>query len=160
MHFRTADLCDDHDESLHVAEGLFGDFGGLDSFFGRISTIKAYEDNSLVREAVAEPGEGRVLVIDGGGSMRRAMLGDLLAEKAIHQGWSGVVIHGCVRDSMVIADMPLGVKALGTAPRKSEKRGQGVRDVTVHFAAIDFVPGHWLYADGDGIVVSAQKLVG
>ena len=159
MKFRTADLCDEHDAILQVAEGLFGDFGGVDCFCGIISTVKAYEDNSLVRSALDEPGEGRVLVIDGGGSMRRSMLGDHLAEKALDHGWQGVVINGCLRDAAVIAEMDLGVKALGTVPRKTEKRGQGLRDVTVRFADVDFIPGHWLYADEDGMVVCEKKLV-
>ena len=159
MKFRTADLCDDHDAILQVAEGLFGDFGGLDCFCGMISTVKSYEDNSLVRSALDEPGEGRVLVIDGGASMKRSMLGDRLAEKAVDNGWRGVVINGCLRDSAVIAEMALGVKALGTAPRKTQKQGQGLRDVAVRFADVDFIPSHWLYADEDGMVVCEKKLV-
>ena len=158
MSFRTADLCDEHDDLVQVAESLFGDFGGLDRFCGPIATIKTYEDNSRVREAVAEPGGGRVLVIDGGGSMKRSLLGDRLAQQAVDNGWSGVIINGCLRDAALIAEMALGVKALGTVPRKTEKQGQGLRDVRVRFADMDFAPGHWLYADEDGIVVSGRKL--
>ncbi len=159
MKFRTADLCDDHDAILQVAEGVFGDFGGLNCFCGTIATVKSYEDNSLVRSALDESGEGRVLVIDGGASMKRSMLGDQLAEKAVSNGWRGVVINGCLRDSAAIAEMALGVKALGTVPRKTVKQDQGLREVTVHFADVDFIPGHWLYADEDGMVVCAEKLV-
>jgi len=159
MRFHTADLCDDHEDELQVAAPIFRDYGGLDRFFGPISTVKAHEDNSLVREAVAEPGGGRVLVIDGGGSLRRAMLGDLLAEKAATNGWAGVVIHGCLRDSEAIGQLKLGVKAMGTLPLKTAKRGEGQRDIPVRFADVTFTPGHWLYADPDGVIVCAEKLL-
>lgn len=155
---KTADLCDHYSEQVQMAEEAFADLGGRILFSGQIHTIKAFEDNSMVREAVAEPGEGKVLVIDGGGSMRRAMLGDMLAEKAVKNGWNGVVINGCIRDSAEIATMDIGVKALGTHPCKTEKRGLGDRDVSVRFAGVDFVPGHYLYADEDGIIVSETAL--
>ncbi|MGB0722042.1 MAG: ribonuclease E activity regulator RraA [Gammaproteobacteria bacterium] len=158
MTFHTADLCDDHEDKLQIVAPLFSIYGGRNRFHGRISTIKAHEDNSLVREAVAEPGEGRVLVIDGGGSLRRAMLGDMLAEKATKNGWSGVLINGCLRDSEAIGELDLGVKALATLPLKTEKRGEGQRDIPVHFADATFTPGHWLYSDPDGIVICAEQL--
>src|SRR5690606_24107421 len=119
---------------------------------GRVSTVKPLEDNSLVREAVAEPGEGRVLVIDGGGSLRRAMLGDMLAEKAVANGWNGVLVHGAIRDSVALARLDLGVKALGTCPLKTDKRGQGLRDVPVRFGGVEIRPGDWLAAGGDGVI--------
>jgi regulator of ribonuclease activity A len=159
MSFKTADLCDEYPDSLQICETGFSSFGGRARFFGQISTIKCFEDNSLVREAVAEPGEGRVLVVDGGGSRRCAMLGDLLAAKAVAKGWSGVLIYGLIRDSAEIADMDLGVKALGTHPLKSVKKGVGERDVVVHFAGVTFVPGEYLYADEDGIVCSDAALL-
>lgn len=134
-------------------------FGGHSKFSGRISTIKCFEDNSLVREAVGEPGEGRVLVVDAGGSKRCAMLGDLLAAKAVENGWSGVLMYGLIRDSADINQMALGVKALGTYPLKSVKKGIGERDVTVKFAGVRFVPGHYLYSDEDGIVISESSLL-
>lgn len=134
-------------------------FGGHSKFSGRISTIKCFEDNSLVREAVGEPGEGRVLVVDAGGSKRCAMLGDLLAAKAVENGWSGVLMYGLIRDSADINQMALGVKALGTYPLKSVKKGIGERDVTVKFAGVRFVPGHYLYSDEDGIVSSESSLL-
>ena len=152
--FRTADLCDCFGDSLQVAEDVFGNFGGLTRFHGRISTVKAFEDNSLVRIATAESGDGRVLVVDSAGSMRRSMLGDMLAQQAADNGWHGVVINGCLRDCAVIAGIHIGVKALGVVPRKTEKQNQGLRDVPVHFAGVTFTPGDWLYADEDGIVVS------
>lgn len=158
MEFKTADLCDHFSETVQMAEEPFGDFGGRPSFCGVIETIKAFEDNSKVRECVGEPGTGKVLVVDGGGSMRRAMLGDMLAAKAVKNGWAGIVINGCIRDSADIAEMDLGVKALGTHPCKTEKRGLGDRNVTVRFAGVTFEPGHYLYADEDGFIVSATPL--
>jgi regulator of ribonuclease activity A len=159
MSFKTADLCDEYPGSLQVCEPGFHDFGGRARFFGQISTIKCFEDNSLVREAVGEPGEGRVLVVDAGGSKRCAMLGDLLAAKAAANGWSGVLMYGLIRDSVEIAAMDLGVKALGTHPMKSVKNGVGERDLVVRFGGVTFVPGEYLYADEDGIVCSADALL-
>ena len=159
MSFTTADLCDEYPGSLQVLEPGFSSFGGRPRFFGPISTIKCFEDNSLVREAVAEPGDGRVLVVDAGGSRRCAMLGDLLAAKAAAKGWSGVLMYGLIRDSAEIAEMDLGVKALGTCPLKSVKKGIGERDVAVRFAGVTFVPGEYLYADEDGIVCSPAALL-
>jgi regulator of ribonuclease activity A len=160
MSTRTTDLCDDHGNQARVIEEQFIDFGGKLAFHGKVSTLLAFEDNSKVREACAEAGDGRVLVIDAGGSMRRAMLGDQIAEAAVKNGWSGVVVFGCIRDSGAIADMDLGVKALGTCPRKTEKLGQGLRNVTVRIGGTDISPGDWLYADEDGVIVSAMPLHG
>lgn len=150
----TCDLCDHHDAQVRVLELPLRDYGGRIGFDGIVSTIKAYEDNSLVRDAVAEPGNGRVLVIDGGGSMRRSMLGDLLAAKALENGWAGVVVFGAIRDSAAIGAMALGVKALGTCPRKTDKLGQGLRDVPVQFGGLVIRPGEWLCADADGVVLA------
>ena len=158
MQFKTADLCDEYAESLQVCDPGFSSFGGRARFHGQISTIKCFEDNSLVREAVAEPGEGRVLVVDAGGSKRCAMLGDLLAAKAVENGWAGVLMNGMIRDSADIARMDLGVKALGTHPLKSVKKGVGERDVEVRFSGVRFVPGAYLYADEDGVICSACAL--
>ena len=155
---KTADLCDDHADKLQVAEIVFRDLGGRAAFHGQIETIKAFEDNSLVREAVARPGQGKVLVIDSGGSSRRAMLGDLLAKKAVDNGWEGVIIHGCIRDSAAIGQMALGVKALGTCPMKTDKRGLGDANVPLRFGGVDWVPGQFVYADEDGVVLSASAL--
>ena len=121
--------------------------------------MQVYEDNVLVRAALAESGTGRVLVVDGGGSLRCALVGDLLGAMAVKNGWAGIVVNGCVRDSAELAQLPLGVRALATNPLRSEKRGEGQRDVPVVFAGITFMPGHYLYADADGIVVAAQALV-
>lgn len=158
MHWTTADLCDSHGDEVTILELPMRDLGGRAQFSGCIETIRAFEDNSRVRECVAMPGEGKVLVVDGGGSMRRAMLGDQLAEKAVCNGWSGILINGCIRDSSEIAQMELGVKALGTCPRKTEKRGLGDHNVPVRFGGVDFVPGHYVYADTDGVILAAKPL--
>jgi regulator of ribonuclease activity A len=156
---KTADLCDDFSDDVEACEPLFLDFGGELRFAGPIATIKCFEDNSLVRELTGEPGNGRVLVIDAGGSMRRAVVGDLLGKKAVDNGWSGIVVYGCIRDSAALATLPIGVKALGTHPMKTDKRGEGQRDIVVRFAGVTFHPGDWLYADEDGIVVARRQLV-
>ncbi len=159
MSFNTADLCDEHD-NLHVAEPMFRIFGKHRAFHGPIATVKCHEDNSRVREALEEPGEGRVLVVDGGGSMRKALLGDMLGDLAVKNGWAGVVVNGCIRDSDAIDRLDLGVRALATIPVKSIKRGDGQRDVSVSFAGVTFRPGEHLYADADGIVVAPVPVTG
>ena len=155
---KTADLYDEHADRLQVCEPLLRHFGGRYSFFGPIRTLKCHEDNSLVAEQVGQPGEGRVLVIDGGGSLRCALLGDRLAQKAVDNGWAGVVIYGCIRDAVDIGAMPLGVLALATNPRKSVKRGVGETGLELNFAGVTFRPGEWLYADEDGVVLATEKL--
>lgn len=158
MSHATTDLSDAHSDAIQVAEPIFRDFGGQRAFHGAIVTVKLFEDNALVRSILETPGAGRVLVVDGGGSMRCALLGDQLAELAVHNGWVGVVVYGCIRDSEAIGQLPLGVKALATHPLKSIKRGEGQREIPVRFAGVDFRPGAWLYADGDGLIVSEQPL--
>ncbi len=160
MTLLTADLYDAHGDALQVASPLLRDYGGRRAFHGPVATLKVHEDNSLVREALGEPGAGRVLVVDGGGSLRCALLGDNLARMAAANGWAGVVIHGCIRDSVEIGKLPVGVKALATHPAKSLKRGEGQRDVPVRFADVVFEPGSYLYADEDGIVVATGPLHG
>ena len=158
MTFKTADLYDRYGEALRVCEPMFQDFGGQPRFHGPILTIKCFEDNSRVKSALAEPGERRVLVVDAGGSLRCAMLGDLIAASAVEQGWAGVILHGCVRDRAELARMPLGIKALASIPRKSERRGEGQRDIPVTFAGVRFLPGDWVYGDEDGILVAERAL--
>jgi len=158
MAWCTADLCDRFNQELQVAEPLFLRFGGKSSFAGPAATLKVFEDNSLVRQAFEGPGKGRVLVVDGGGSLRRALVGDMLATLAIDNGWAGAIINGPIRDSKAIGDMPLGIHALGTCPRKSEKRGAGERELALQFAGISIKPGDWVYADEDGIVVASREL--
>ena len=158
MDFKTADLCDQFGD-VECCEPIFADFGGVLRFAGPVATIKCFEDNSRVRELTAEAGQGRVLVIDAGGSLRRAVLGDLLAQQAVRNGWQGVIVYGCVRDSAALAEMSLGIKALGTHPMKTDKRGEGQRDVVVRFANVTFNPGDWVYADEDGVIVARRPLL-
>ena len=149
----TTDLCDEHPEA-QVCEPVFGVYGGVTSFAGPIATLKVFEDNSAVREAVGQPGEGRVLVVDGGGSRRVSLFGGNLAVAAAENGWAGVVVHGCVRDVAELEAQPVGVRALGLVPRRSE-RGlhSSAADRPVTFAGVVFRPGEWLCADRDGVVV-------
>ncbi|EDO32968.1 predicted protein [Nematostella vectensis] len=158
MKLKTADLSDAYNDILQYAEPIFRDYGGRKTFGGRITTVKCHEDNVLVKTALSEPGDSRVLVVDAGGSLRRGMLGDNLAEMASKNGWSGIIMYGCIRDSEDIAKIDVGVKALGTMPLKSIKKGQGDRDIIVKFAGATFRPGDYLYADVDGIVVSPKEL--
>ncbi|HDZ8833919.1 putative 4-hydroxy-4-methyl-2-oxoglutarate aldolase [Aeromonas dhakensis] len=153
------DLCDEYGDALQVAEPLFQNFGGKVLFHGQAVTLSCYEDNSLVRELVNRPGQGRVMVIDGGGSLRRALLGDQLAIKAAEQGWEGIVIYGAVRDVGTLATLALGVKALAPCPVKTEKRGQGELDAVVSFAGVTIHPGDYVYADLNGVLVSATRLI-
>jgi regulator of ribonuclease activity A len=158
--FKTADLLDNHeDKPLQVVQPGFHNFGGRNKFYGEIVTLKIHEDNSLVREFVAMDGKGKVLVVDGGGSSRCALLGDMLAEKAAKNGWNGVIVYGLIRDSVDIGQMDIGVKALGTIPLKSVKRGFGVKNEPVHFHDVTFTPGHYVYSDEDGIIVSPLDLL-
>ena len=154
----TADLCDEFGAEVRVAEPLFRDWGGVERFAGPIATLKVFEDNALVRQALEHPGEGRVLVVDGGGSLRTALVGGNLAARAHRNGWSGVVVFGGIRDAAELAATPVGVKALQAVPRKSAKDGSGERGIAVTFAGVTFAPGAWLYADRDGIVVADRKL--
>ena len=156
--YATADLCDAHPEA-QVAEPMFGDYGGRLAFHGPIKTIKVFEDNALVRATLETPGEGRVLVVDGGGSMRCALVGGNLGQLAVDNGWAGIVVYGCIRDAEEIAAQDIGVKALNTHPRKSEKGlHSAVADKPVSFAGLTFKPGDWLYADADGLIVSDSAI--
>ena len=158
MTFTTADLYDKYGDDLKVALPIFKDYGAKRIFHGPISTVKAYEDNSLVRTALVEPGEGRILIVDGDESLRCAMLGGMLAKLGMENGWSGIIVFGCIRDADVIATIDIGVKALNTNPRKSLKRGLGDRDIPVSFAGITFNVGEYVYADTDGVIVSEKKI--
>jgi regulator of ribonuclease activity A len=154
---KTTDVCDKYPNMVKVAEPIFKNLGGKSTFCGEMVTLKVFEDNSFVRKALEQPGEGKVLVIDGGGSLRCALLGDMLAEMAIKNKWSGIVVYGCVRDSAALKNLSLGIKALNTHPMKSVKRNEGQEQITVHFAGVSFVPGHFLVADEDGMVVCESK---
>lgn len=160
--FATCDLCDAHEEdtsgAFRVLPPVFRDFGAAVRFSGPVATLRCVEDNSLVREAVNSPGQGRVLVVDGGGSVRRALVGGNLASAAAKNGWAGVVVNGAVRDAGEMTDTGIGIKALALMPLRSAKRGEGQRDLVLEIQGVPVRPGDWLYADEDGIVVSAARL--
>ena len=159
MSFTTPDLCDEFSQHVRAAAPVFHDWGGVRSFAGAIETVRVFEDNALVRQVLETAGRGRVLVIDGGGSVRCALLGGRLAGLAHENGWSGMVVYGCVRDSAELADIAVGVKALHAVPKRSGKTGTGQRGIPVTFAGVTFVPGGYLYADRDGILVSDRDLL-
>jgi regulator of ribonuclease activity A len=160
MTFTTADLCDKHSDEEHfqIAEPILKNFGGNTIFCGQISTLKVFEDNVLVRQTLEEKVDNRVLVVDGGGSHRCALLGGDLAEIAYKNGWQGIIIYGCVRDYLELSKTPIGIRALRTHPLKSHKHGIGDRDILITFGGINFKKDHFLYADHDGIIVSETML--
>ncbi|MGW9405063.1 ribonuclease E activity regulator RraA [Arthrobacter sp. NPDC055585] len=153
MEMSTADLYDEHGEALASVSLQFQDLGGHTRFTGPVRTIRCHEDNGLVKSTLNSPGNGAVLVVDGGGSLNTALMGDMIAEAAVANGWAGVVINGPIRDRAAVAKLPLGVKALGSNPRKSAKDSAGEVDVPVEFGGVLFRPGAVLYADEDGILV-------
>lgn len=157
--FKTADLCDNYDAELSILEPVYLSFGKQSRFYGQVSTVKCFEDNSLVRTALESLGEGRVLVIDGGGSMQCALLGDQLAELAAKNKWNGIIVNGCIRDSVDISGIGIGVKALATHPLKSVKLGVGQRDVDVSFGGVTFSPDNYVYADEDGVIIAERALL-
>ena len=159
MRFTTADLCDGFPESVRVAETIFTDYGGVSSFAGPIETLRVFEDNALVARLLETAGQGRVLVIDGGGSLRAALVGGRLGTLAHTNDWAGLIVNGCIRDAVEIRAIPLGVRALGTCPVRSEKKGAGEQGEHLTFAGVVFSPGHYLYADEDGIVVADRNLM-
>jgi len=159
VQIHTADLCDQYASQIQVAAPLFTGYGAVRAFGGKIVTVKVFEDNVLVRAALTEPGAGQVLVVDGGGSLRCALVGDQLAHLAQTNGWAGILVYGCIRDAQAIAGIAIGVRALNTHPLKSIKRGEGQRDLPVTFAGITLHPGHYLYADEDGIIEAARQLL-
>lgn len=153
----TPDLCDANPD-LQVLEPMLSNYGGRPVFWGEIVTLKCFEDNSLIKERLAKPGQGKVLVVDGGGSLRRALLGDMIAATAADNGWAGVILYGCVRDVCQLAETELGVQALAAIPIKTERRGVGEPDVPVTFGGVTFRPGEYVYADDNGVVVAPRHL--
>lgn len=158
MTFKTADLYDAHGEQLSVVAPLFHRYGKRNAFSGEIVTLKCFEDNKSVREVLGRDGRGKVLVVDGGGSLRTALVGDLIAKLAVDQGWAGMVVFGCIRDSVEINALDIGIRALATNPTRPVKKVDGQADIAVSFGGVTFRPGQYLYADEDGIVVSAAPL--
>lgn len=157
----TPDLCDTHhpDRLVVVQPGLLRGFGGREAFSGAVETVACFEDNSHVKRFADEPGDGRVLVVDGGGSVRRALLGDVIAARFVENGWSGLVIHGAVRDVEILRDLDLGVQAIAPCPVRTEKRGLGDVGVAVTFGGATIRSGQWVYADANGVVVADAPLV-
>jgi regulator of ribonuclease activity A len=163
MDFATTDICDEHPEllgdgRLAVLPPVFRTFGQRVKFAGPAMTLRVFEDNALVRSTLEGPGEGRVLVVDGGGSLRRALVGGQLAKLAQDNGWTGVVVYGCVRDSDEINSFEIGVRALAAHPQRSARLGAGESNARVIISGVPVNPGDWIYADADGILVSQQKL--
>lgn len=158
MTISTPDLSDEAPDARALELQLVN-YGKIPQFGGPAVTIKCHEDNSLVKQCVEEPGQGRVIIVDGGGSMRRALLGDLLAERAAANGWSGLIINGVIRDVDEIGRTSVGVQALGSCPLKTEKRGVGQRDIDIHIGGVDVAPGDYIYADNNGVIVSKRPLL-
>lgn len=168
MPFMTADLCDefcgDDCTEIQAVGSCLNNYGGRQKIHGEVVTLKLFEDNQLVRDQVSsdgrdENGNGKVLIVDAGASMRRAVLGDMLAAKAAENGWNGVIINGCIRDSVEMSTMELGVKALGTHPLKTVKNGIGQTNVAVSFLGLNINAGDYIYADEDGVIVSSKALI-
>ena len=154
----TCDISDQLHPHVQYLDPIFKSYGGKTTFSGRIVTIKCFEDNSLVEEALKMNGKGCVLVVDAGESLRCAMLGDKRASDAIKNEWEGIVVNGSIRDSVMINSMAIGIRALGVCPRKSIKKGNGKRNLTVDFSNVKFIPNHYLYADEDGVIVIENKV--
>ncbi|MTE11972.1 ribonuclease E activity regulator RraA [Nocardia aurantiaca] len=153
----TADLADEIGPEIRSCDTQFIQFGGREVFAGRIVTIRTFQDNLLVKQTLGEPGEGRVLVVDGGASVHTALVGDIIAGRGVDNGWAGVIVNGAVRDSAILRTLPIGIKALGTNPRKSTQTGADAqKDVPVEFGGVTFVPGDMLYSDHDGVVVRSE----
>jgi regulator of ribonuclease activity A len=158
MELATADLIDRHGDALQSCDLQFRQFGGRSRFAGRIRTVRCHQDNVLVRQVLSEPGSGQVLVVDGGGSLHTSLVGDVVAGLAQGNGWAGLVVNGAVRDTVALGELAIGIKALGSNPRKSAKEGAGEVDVAVSFGGVRFEPGAHLYSDEDGIVVADGAL--
>ncbi|HWA19598.1 MAG TPA: ribonuclease E activity regulator RraA [Devosia sp.] len=154
----TADLCDAHEADIAIALPVFREYGNVKGFHGRVVTLRLHEDNLLLRQTIEKPGEGRVVVIDGGGSLRRALIGGNLATLAHKNGWAGLVFNGLVRDVAELAEVPMGIRALGSTPLRPRSEGYGERDVPVQLPGVVVRPGDYLYADEDGMIVSSREL--
>lgn len=155
--FATADLYDELEDDLQSCSTQFTQYGGVARFSGRISTICCFRDNAIVKETLNSPGAGRVLVVDGGGNVESALMGDMIAEAAVKNGWAGIIINGAIRDAVAISKLPLGVKALGTNPRKSAKAGVGTKNEPITFGGVEFRNDDLLWSDEDGIVVTTPE---
>ena len=158
MTLSTADLFDQFEAQVSSCETQFRQYGRVRAFSGQLMTVRCFQDNVLLKQVLSKPGAGKVLVVDGGGSLGTALLGDVVAGLGQTNGWNGIVLFGAVRDTAALAELNVGVKALGSNPKKSRKVGAGELEVPVSFGGVTFTPGHWLYSDDDGILVSATAL--
>jgi len=159
MNIATPDLCDAYPDLVRVLEPIFKNYGGRSSFGGEIVTVKCFEDNSVVKENAGKAGQGKVMVVDGGGSLKKALLGDLIAETALNNGWEGFIVYGCIRDVEPISNMQIGVKALNSIPLKTQRKGKGENNVKINFGGVTFNPGEYIYADTTGIIVLSEPLI-
>ncbi len=159
MKISTCDLSDEFEDDVQPVVVHFNDYGGVTAFGGEIVTLRAFEDNSLVREEVHRDGAGKVLVVDGGASMRYSLVGDQVAQLACDHGWTGLIVNGVIRDSVEVGKIAIGVKALGTIPRRSRKEGKGFRQVPLFFGSVAFQPGEYVYADEDGILIAPRNIL-
>ncbi len=155
---KTADLCDDYADRLKLCKTPFNSYGKKKEFQGEIRTVETYEDNSMVKESLETIEPGTVLVVDGGGSINCALLGDQLAAIAAERNINGIIINGCVRDTADLAHIEVGIKAIGTCPFKSKKGGKGIKGGTLTFGEAEWIPGQYVYADDDGIIISEKPL--
>lgn len=158
MIMKTADLCDEYGKELEICQLELKSYGKKKYFSGKISTVRVFEDNVLVKKALETIPEGHVLIVDGGGSKRCALLGDRLGDIAVSRKLAGIIINGCVRDVSDLAELEVGILALGSNPLKSEKKGKGDSDISVTFGGVTWNPGEYVYADEDGVIVSSRKL--
>jgi len=152
------EICDHYANDIKVLPSMFRNFGGKTTFFGEVVTVKAFEDNSKVRELLSQHGAGKVIVVDAGGSLNRAMLGDMLAKNAVANGWQGIIINGCVRDVNGLSTINLGIQALAAHPLKTEKRGFGDVNVSISIGGVTINQGDYIYADGNGVIVSNKQI--
>ncbi|MEM7007770.1 MAG: ribonuclease E activity regulator RraA [Thermodesulfobacteriota bacterium] len=159
MNISTPDLCDSNPDLVRILEPILDSYGGKVSFGGEIVTVKCFEDNSRVKELAATNGRGKVMVVDGGGSLKKALLGDLIAQSAMENGWEGFVIYGCIRDVEPIGDMNIGVKALNSIPLKTQRKGVGDTNIDITFGGITMRSGEYIYADETGIIISSEPLI-
>ena len=154
----TADLIDKWDDALDSCDIQFRDYGGRARFAGTVTTLRCWQDNALLKSVLAEPSRGRVLVVDGGGSLHTALIGDVIAQTAVGNRWAGIIVYGAIRDVQAMRTLDIGIKALGSNPRRSTKTGIGHRDITIEIGSVQFSPGMQVFADEDGIVVSRDRL--
>lgn len=159
MNFLTASLADTFADEVETADPLLQQFGGVATFWGTIVTLDAYEDNGLLHDALQAPGQGKVLVVDGGGSLQRALVGKDLAQMACENGWQGIIVYGCVRHVVQLAQIPIGISALAATPLGARRRGRGSTQKPIHFCGITFRDGQYVYADADGILIATRDLL-